>query len=816
MPRVLPRPFALLAALAVLLTMVSVPVAPAAAASTTRVAGADRVATSVAVATFGWDSADAVVVARADDPADALSGSALAGALGAPMLITPTAQLDPAVAEEVRRLGARRAFVLGGTSALSDRVVSGLRAAGVDTVTRIAGRDRFDTAGRIAAQLDTPSGGTALLVGGWADALGVSGFAAQRAAAGSPWPVLVTGDHVPAATLEALRDLDIRRVVIVGGPAAVTPEVEMALAHSGFGVDRVGGPTRYATSRAVAELAGTGGALVTATGGDFPDGLAAGPLAARLGGTLLLVPSAPTPESVNAWFDLARRHDEPVVIGGHAAVPADTADRLSAIVRGEERRHVVRVEPSDDLAEVVADNPPATVYRLAAGVHRGASVRPEDGDSFVGEPGAILSGAVDLSVGAVDWHRSGDAWYVSGQKQGRAGTGEIATGGNHRHRRPEELFVGDVRYEHVGSRDRLGPGRWFFDYPADRIWISEDPRGLGRIEASVTEQAFSGEEVRDVVLDNVIVEKYANRTGRGAINGHRTTNWVVRNCTARWNHGPGVSIGPGMQLSGCDIHGNGQIGLTGSCTYRSGPREGAAIPTVITGNRIHHNAVLDFAWTWEAGALKIARCSNGVRFENNWVHDNDGPGPWFDGSNRHAVVRSNLVERNAQRGIFYEISSQGRVFWNTVRDNAVGVEPAVEAPGIFISNSDHTSVFQNLVSGSPSGIVARSAADREPRVTHLRVYDNDVAYTGGRTGLNVDRGEPFDAYTSWGNSFHDNTYRLPDLEGRWFLWGDDLAKTPDQWRRLGQDRDGTFLTATEAGSLPSHAVAFEAGTYGAR
>jgi putative cell wall-binding protein len=807
---------ALLAALAVLLTLVWVPALPAVAGTTTRVAGSDRIATSVAVARFGWDSADTVVVARADDPSDALAGSALAGALGAPMLITPKAGLDPAVAEEVRRLGARRAFVLGGTAALSERVVSGLRAAGVGTVTRIAGQDRFDTAGRIAAELGTPSGGTALLVGGWADALGVSGFAAQRAAAGTPWPVLVTGDRVPAATLEALHRLDVRRVVIVGGPAAVTPEVEMALAHGGFGVDRVGGPTRYATSRAVAELAATEGVLVTATGDAFPDGLAAGPLAAKLGGTFLLVPSAPTPESVTAWFDLARRHDEPVVIGGQSAVPAGTADRLSAIVRGEERRHVVRVEPGDDLAEIVADNPPGTVYRLAAGVHRGASVRPEDGDAFVGEPGAVLSGARDLSAGAVSWYPSGGAWYVTGQRQSRAGTGEIASGGNHRHRRPEELFVDDERYEHVGSRDQLGPGRWFFDYPADRIWIGEDPSRLGRIETSVTEYAFSGEEVRDVVIDNVIVEKYANVTGRGAINGHRTTNWVVRNCTARWNHGPGVSIGPGMQLSGCDIHGNGQIGLNGSCTYRHGPREGATIPAAISGNRIHHNAVLDFSWNWEAGALKIARCSNGVRFENNWVHDNDGPGPWFDGYNRQAVVRSNLVERNAQRGIFYEISSQGRIFWNTVRDNAVGVEPAVEAPGIFISNSDHTSVFQNVVSGSPSGVVARSAADREPHVTHLRVHDNDVAYTGGRTGLNVDRGEPFDAYTVWGNSFYANTYRLPDLEGRWFLWGDDRAKTPDQWRRLGQDSDGTFLVGTEAGSLPPHAVAFEPGTYGAR
>lgn len=810
------RPTLAGALLAGLLALVPVPGSAPAEAAAERVAGPNRVATAVAAARTGWDSADTVIVARADDPADALSGSALAGELEAPLLITPTTHLDPAAAREIDRLGASVAYVLGGPAALSDAVVEDLRETGVSSVRRIAGPDRYATAAEIARRLDVAPGGTALLISGWPDALGVAGLAAARAAAGDPWPVLVTAQRVPDATWAALDELAIEHVILIGGLAAITPGVEAAIARNGYGLERVAGPTRYATSAAVAALAGGEGTVVAATGTNFPDGLAAGPLAARLGATLLLVPPVPTTDAVRVWRDLAARYDRTTVVGGDAAVAPVVADRLHRIVSGAETTPTVRVEPGDELSEVAEAHPPGTTFVLGAGVHRLAAVEPQDGDSFIGEGDAVLSGARDISADVVAWQRSSGHWYLDGQRQRGDGSGEIEKGGNPLHRRPEELFVDDRRLEPVGSRSELGPGRWHFDYDADRIWLAEDPAGLGRIETSVVEQAFWGEEVTDVLIENLTIEKYANETGRGAINGNRTTNWIVRDCTTRWNHGPGLSIGPGMDVSGCDVYGNGQLGLSGSCTYRSGPKEGAAIPASVVGNRIHHNAELDFRWQWESGALKLSRCTNGLRFEHNWVHDNDGPGPWFDVENREVIVRSNLVEDNAQRGILYEISWGGRIFWNTVRRNAVGVEPFIEGAGIFVSNSEGVEVFANLVEGSPSGIVARSAADRDPHVRDLNVHHNDVSYDQGRTGLNVDRGEPFEAYTSWGNRFHGNTYRLPDLTSRWFLWADDKAKTAAQWRGYGQDTDGRFVEGVGGGSLPRHAVAFAERDYGAR
>ena len=53
-----------------------------------REAGDTRIDTAIQLSESGWDTADTVVIARSDDPADALTGSSLAGTHDAPLLLT--------------------------------------------------------------------------------------------------------------------------------------------------------------------------------------------------------------------------------------------------------------------------------------------------------------------------------------------------------------------------------------------------------------------------------------------------------------------------------------------------------------------------------------------------------------------------------------------------------------------------------------------------------------------------------------------------------------------------------------------------------
>jgi putative cell wall-binding protein len=92
-------------------------------------------------------------------------------------------------------------------------------------------------------------------------------------------------------------------------------------------VDRLAGPDRYSTAREIADeviavlgAAYDGGAFV-ATGGNFPDALAASPLAAFLGRPILLAQSTGAPSMPDAVRSV-------VILGGTSAVSSSTQDAL--------------------------------------------------------------------------------------------------------------------------------------------------------------------------------------------------------------------------------------------------------------------------------------------------------------------------------------------------------------------------------------------------------------------------------------------------------------------------------------------------------
>lgn len=258
-----------------------------------RVAGQTRIETAVQVSQQGYASADEVVLARADDYADALAGGPLSYSLDAPLLLTAKDALDPDVAAEIDRLGAKTAYLLGGEAALSPDVAADLRTAGV-TEVRVGGANRYDTARLIAERLDSAEvylveGANADPARGWPDAISVAPLAAWQGR-----PILLTeAGALPGETAQAIRDRGATTVTIVGGEVAVSDEVEAHARDLAPSVERVFGANRYATSAAVGERMLDAGLEATRTwlaqGADWPDALTSGPTVAADQGVLLLV-----------------------------------------------------------------------------------------------------------------------------------------------------------------------------------------------------------------------------------------------------------------------------------------------------------------------------------------------------------------------------------------------------------------------------------------------------------------------------------------------------------------------------------------------
>lgn len=153
-------------------------------------------------------------------------------------------------------------------------------------------------------------------------------------------PLLLTGsDGLDPRVAAELDRLDAGRVVLLGGTAALSSQVERDLVDLGHTVQRLAGPDRVATAAEVARaVAPTSNRVVLArafgTGEDatqgFADALAGGALAAELRVPLLLTPSDALTEPTAAYLTPAGV-DEVLIVGGAAAVADEVESQLAAL-----------------------------------------------------------------------------------------------------------------------------------------------------------------------------------------------------------------------------------------------------------------------------------------------------------------------------------------------------------------------------------------------------------------------------------------------------------------------------------------------------
>jgi parallel beta-helix repeat protein len=438
--------------------------------------------------------------------------------------------------------------------------------------------------------------------------------------------------------------------------------------------------------------------------------------------------------------------------------------------------NAISIAPGDDIQTKVAAAPTGAAFIIRAGVHRMQHVVPKDGQSFRGEPGAILTGARLLTT----FVHSGAYWVVSGQTQEGPTGAVMCRTGFPRCNRPEDLFIDDVVKLHVGTLAEVGPGKWFFDYAADKIYLGDDPTGR-KVETSVLRNAFDG-SAKNVTIEGLVVEKYACPAQNGAIHGNATTNWLVRGNELRKNHGVGLRIGNGMRALGNNAHHNGQMGIGG-----------VGDDALVEDNEIAFNNVANYNVGYEAGGTKFAK-THRLIVRGNYVHHNDGPGLWTDIDNLDALIEDNIVEDNAYQGIFHEISYAAVIRNNMVRRNgAARAGQWLYGAGILVAASPDVEVYGNTVSDNANGICAiqqnRGIGGYGPHeIENLYVHDNTVTMKQGYTGLAQDIGDTT-YFTARNNRWRNNTYFLSTA--RPFAWMNG-GRTEAEWKSYGQDTTGVF------------------------
>lgn len=248
-----------------------------------RIAGPDRLSTAIEISKEGWPNGliggRVVILARADNPADALSAASLAGVKDAPILLTFTDSISTKVLDEIKRLYASKVYVLGGEQAIGNNIVNTLKSRGLN-VERISGSGRYQTASNINKVAKVNLNNKAIVVNGTAvaDALSASTDSAYN---GIPI-YLATKDTLPVDLPANIKNVDI-----YGGLAVVSKKVEDSLKAKGINVRRFAGSGRYDTNRlALAEFRPNNAILVRGTSvssvkEDYPDAVTASGLVSR-------------------------------------------------------------------------------------------------------------------------------------------------------------------------------------------------------------------------------------------------------------------------------------------------------------------------------------------------------------------------------------------------------------------------------------------------------------------------------------------------------------------------------------------------------
>jgi len=442
------------------------------------------------------------------------------------------------------------------------------------------------------------------------------------------------------------------------------------------------------------------------------------------------------------------------------------------------------VSPGQDIQAVLNTAAEGNTIVLRAGVHRMQTLTPKNRQVITGEPGAILSGARRLTSFVWD----GSAWMIAGQtQQGPATTlSDTCTAASPLCSYPEDLFIDNVLLKHVATRGELAPGRWYFDYGADQIYIADDPTGHV-VETSVTPTAFEG-LASSVTVRGLIIEKFASPTQRAALNASGP-GWIYDRNEVRFNHAIGLRGGDGATVRNNNVHHNGAMGLAGS---------GADI--LVENNEIAFNNTNGYNAYWEAGGTKWV-FTNRLVVRGNYSHDNHGPGLWTDINNINTLYENNRVEDNDLSGIFHEISYAAVIRNNTIaRNGRVRPSPGwVDGAGILIAGSSDVEVYGNTLTDNFQGIAGleghRGSGAYGPWVLqNMNVHDNSVWQVAsmpngaGRTGVIDTSGTGAFFNNNW---YARNTYHL-GTNANYFIWmGRDMNEAT--WPTYQQDTTGTFI-----------------------
>jgi hypothetical protein len=306
-------------------------------------------------------------------------------------------------------------------------------------------------------------------------------------------------------------------------------------------------------------------------------------------------------------------------------------------------------------------------------------------------------------------------------------------------------------------------------------WQSTDP-SLGAFTG--TARSISYVTIRNLVIRNM---PQAGIATAYAANSH----WTIDHNDVSGSV-VGIAFPDYSSITNNFIHHNDKYGFGGYHTTGS----------VFQGNEVSYNE-LCLCHSGDGGASKLVGTTNDSVI-GNYIHDNGGNGIWFDTNSTGVLIEGNTIIVNTRWA--KAISMEQNKGTAIIRNNTITVGSGGEV-AIILNNSSNVQVYNNnvtMASTAEGGAIhifydaARTGYD----TMNNRVTNNTITLQGSATMTssiscyNIANCSPY--WTTKGNLFQGNTYRVPSQTGKnWLL---SSAVTWSSWRAIGFDTTGTLVS----------------------
>ena len=303
--------------------MIPASVSSANVENVSRIAGEDRIATSIEISKKMFNESDNVVLASGFNFADALSAGQLAAALNAPLILSKD-QLDIRTSDEIAKLKPKNMYIVGGENALSSNIEESVKSVVNDiNVERLKGNDRYETSVKVMEKTKEFVDAEYLLIASgknFPDALSATSFMADHKAL----MVLSDGNSYPKSNLKE---------IAIGGVNQ--------LPLNGFTGERIAGNDRYQTALAIAKRSFESNEnAILANSKVFADSLSAVSVAKNYKAPIILTDNENLTQSTKSYLENMK---SVTIIGGEKSVSSNifsnpTAEEVNEMKRLENER----------------------------------------------------------------------------------------------------------------------------------------------------------------------------------------------------------------------------------------------------------------------------------------------------------------------------------------------------------------------------------------------------------------------------------------------------------------------------------------------